>query len=86
MKKKILCLLMILILPVCLLFTSCSNIEKDVPKKSMFKVVDEFILGGSNHYVLVNKDTKVMYLVENKGGMTVMLNEDGTPMLWDGEL
>ena len=49
-----------------------------------FKEVDY-----ENCSVYIDKETKVMYLwVKNGsgGGLTVMLNADGTPMLWEGEL
>lgn len=53
------------------------------------------------YFVYVHKETKVIYLVYKNDhregsmssryaygyyGMTVMLNADGTPMLWEGEL
>ena len=38
--------------------------------------------------VVYHKDTKVMYVVSagsyNRGTFTVMLNPDGTPMVWEG--
>ncbi len=43
--------------------------------------------------VLVDKETRVMYLLYDSndgrysiGGLTVMLNADGSPMLYEGEL
>lgn len=36
--------------------------------------------------ILADKDTGVMYLfIENGGGITAMLNTDGTPKIWQGE-
>ena len=38
--------------------------------------------------VVYHEDTKVMYVVScgdsNRGTFTVMLNPDGTPMIWEG--
>ena len=53
---------------------------------SMFITV-EYV--SENWRVVYHKDTKVMYVVSggsyNRGTFTVMLNPDGTPMIWDGE-
>lgn len=87
MRKKIFCLLLILLLPVCLLFAGCGNAEKNYSKESMFVVVESLNIDcNCIIYIVVNKDTKVMYMTQYKGGTTVMLNADGTPMLWEGEL
>ena len=53
----------------------------------MFVVVNHINVDGTCiYYVLVNKETRVMYLTQYKGGMTVMVNADGSPMLYEGEL
>ena len=86
MKKKIFCLLLILIMPL-ILFSGCVNAEKKLEEKSMFVVVEHLNIDGNCIiYVLVNKETKVMYITQYKGALIVMLNPDGTPMLWEGEL
>lgn len=39
--------------------------------------------------ILVHKETRVMYIVENEnyqGGISIMLDKDGKPLLWQGEL
>jgi hypothetical protein len=83
--KKILCLLLVLIIPL-ILFSGCKNkINISDSEYTRFYIIDY------NHYVTVyvDKETRVMYLfVKNdyKGGLTAMLNPDGTPMLWEGEL
>lgn len=41
----------------------------------------------SGYQIYADKETGVMYLWmwnNNKGGLTVMLNEDGSPKIWDG--
>lgn len=83
--KKILCLLFILITP--LLFCGCGNAQTNYVEESMFIVIEYLNINQSNFiYILVHKETKVMYMTQYNGGLTVMLNADGTPMLWEGEL
>jgi len=43
--------------------------------------------------IMVDKETKVMYMYYGDGGtyggtagLTALLNADGTPMIWEGEL
>ena len=49
------------------------------------------IEGGGMHsyYIVYHKETKVMYAVSNgtysAGNFTVMVNPDGSPMLWKGD-
>ena len=49
---------------------------------SMFVVVED----GVDYSIVYHKDTKVMYSISdgayNRGTFTVMLNADGTPMLY----
>lgn len=70
------------------LFAGCSSIEKTSNvevNESSFVIVES--IGTCNIYVC--KETKVMYMfikIGNGAGLTVMLNADGTPMIYDGEL
>ena len=93
MKKKLFCLLLLLVLPVCLLFTGCDsqieNIKSENIKEDghLLVCIDSFYPSyGSYHYVLVHKETKVMYLSVMDGGLTVMLDKDGKPLLYEGAL
>ena len=86
MKKKLISLLLVLVMPM-LVLCGCGNAEEKYIEDSMFVVVDHINVDGTCiYYVLVNKETRVMYLTQYKGGMTVMLNADGSPMLYEGEL
>ena len=88
--KKLIVLLMAIALCACL-FVGCagssvstsSTYNEDAP--SMFVTV-EYV--GEYWRVVYHKDTKVMYVVSsgsyNRGTFTVMLNPDGTPMIWEG--
>ena len=88
---KLIAFLMAIALCACL-FVGCegssvstsSAYSEDTP--SMFVTV-EYV--GDYWRVVYHKDTKVMYIVSagsyNRGTFTVMLNSDGTPMIWEGE-
>lgn len=80
MKKKLFILLLILILPI-MLFCGCDTRDIEVTDYSRFK----HICCGEG-CIIVDKETGVMYLWVSavyKGGLTVMLNPDGTPMIWE---
>ena len=88
MKK----LLLLLLLPVMLL-AGCGDIRSDdyvsVEQDRFVEVKNYYSATGCDYTIVVDKETKVMYLmflIGYKGGLTVMLNSDGTPMLWQGEL
>jgi hypothetical protein len=88
--KKLIAFLMTIALCACL-FVGCSGspvnqsstYNEDNP--SMFVTI-EYV--SENWRVVYHKDTKVMYAVSaasyNRGVFTVMLNPDGTPMIWEG--
>ncbi len=43
---------------------------------------------GQEYLIYADNDTGVMYLyitISTGGGLTVMLNPDGTPKIWQGE-
>jgi hypothetical protein len=70
-----------------MLFSGCGDIETNYSEEDLFVEVDFMIPEqGMGIHVLVHKETRVMYIVQYRGGMVVMLNPDGTPMLWEGEL
>lgn len=58
---------------------------KEEPAKSMFIEVEQSVTWK----VVYQKDTKVMYVVsegcENYGNFTLLVNPDGTPMIWEGK-
>ena len=80
--KKIIAL-MIVVLAVAL--TGCSEVEEKTSDKSEFVIVE----GTSSWYIVYHKKTKVMYAVSqgayNGGTFTLLVNADGTPMIWEGE-
>lgn len=80
--KKIIAL-MIVVLAVVL--TGCSEVEDKSSDMSEFVIVE----GTSSWYIVYHKKTKVMYAVSqgayNGGTFTLLVNADGTPMIWEGE-
>lgn len=99
MKKKLFYILMILIIPISLLFVGCddsnkninlnnnSSIGQSVEDQTKFIEVGSIGAVGYKKYIYVNKATKVMYLIDDNGeAITVMVNPDGTPMIYQGEL
>ena len=56
----------------------------DIDRPMMFVNVEDTV----NWSVYYHKDTKVMYVCSkgmyNRGNMTVMLDADGKPLLWEG--
>ena len=86
--KKLIVLLMAIALCACL-FGCGTVIEdksevKEIPV-SMFVCVEKC----EGWWIVYHRETKVMYVVSagyyNCGTFTVLLNADGTPMIWEGE-
>lgn len=78
--------LLVMILFVFLL-TGCGEITES-QEKNMFVTIQEY--GYERPYdVVYHRNTKVMYVVShdsyNKGNFTVLVNPDGSPMLYETE-
>ena len=98
MKKKILIILLALIIPICLLFAGCGTKHKNYQDNSsdrfiiLEKVQDEFedIDGITiDIYIVVDKETRIMYFYYSgfeSIGFETMLDKDGKPLLYEGEL
>lgn len=84
MKKKIISATLAVFIMISL--CSCVVVEREDKKKdtSMFAVVETAALWK----VVYHRETKVMYAVSygsyNDGTFTLLVNPDGTPMLWGG--
>lgn len=94
MKKtcdKIIQFTFVSVISICSLLTACSGntvtIENEYNKEgtvsSMFVEVER----TGNFYVIYHKETKVMYAVSygahNCGTVTLLVDENGDPMLWE---
>ena len=87
--KKLIAIFVAIALCACL-FVGCggSNVNQssdyNEDRASMFVSVEHVSEGWR---VVYHKDTRVMYVVScgsyNRGTFTVMLNPDGTPMIWE---
>ena len=63
-------------------FTVCTVLrnEKTMPNSSIFTVLED----QRDMYIVYCKTTNVMYSVSKRNGdMTLLMNEDGTPMTYD---
>lgn len=85
MKFKILALSLVICL--CVMLSGCQNNYEDHEKlmESMFVPVEI-----TKYWLVVyQKDTKVMYTVSNAtsniGTFSVLVNPDGSPMVWDDD-
>ena len=85
--KKIISI--ILVLMTCLvLFCACDTTEdtEEKPFKERFEIVS---FAASSGMVVVDTETRVMYLFVKSGyggGLTVMVDAEGNPLLYEGEL
>lgn len=87
MMKKLITIFVTIALCACL-FAGCNGnptTEKEVSKNSSFVIVED----GAGYYIVYHKDTKVMYVMSagssNYGNFYLLVNADGTPMIWEGE-
>lgn len=87
MKK----IIAICLLTVCVFLGSCTKVMTDeqisnseTTNSSMFILVET----TETWQVVYHKETKVMYAVSsgyyNSGTFTLLVNADGTPMIWEG--
>lgn len=80
MIKKIGCAVIAILLV--LLLIGCTSNDA-VVQQEMFASVEN----GTSWIVVYHKETKVMYVVSmssyNCGNFTLLVNADGTPMLWE---
>lgn len=87
MKKKIAAA----ILTATLLIAGCESVNVSTEQDVDSIVVDRIVVDHTDNYTIyADKDTGVMYLFvgggyKKGGGLTVMLNADGTPKIWNGE-
>lgn len=89
MTKRIICALLCVIFAFFLI--GCGTPIERVDEKTQ-KPVSMFIIvegsGADCYRIVYHRDTKVMYAIScggyNAGNFTVLLNPDGSPMLWEG--
>ena len=72
-----------------LLFTGCAYRDELFQNGGRFKLVEDSGKSSDGYFILVDKETRVMYLFVKYGygaGLEVMVDEEGKPMLYEGEL
>lgn len=96
MRKIIAIFMMILIC--CMMFIGCSKqnqtpiINETTTTNELadrFKVITDDNLGTGYCNVIVDNETGVMYLFRgsmNRGGLTVMVDADGNPLIYSGDV
>lgn len=89
MFKRIICVLLCVIFAFFLVACGGPTIlHVEEPKQtSMFIAIEKNSSNG--FWVVYHRDTKVMYVVSaggyNTGNFTVLVNPDGSPMIWEGD-
>lgn len=83
MKRIIVIVLILLMLAGC---TSLESVSEDPVDVSRFMMVEKCIPWE----IVVDRETKVMYAVSlggyNCGTFTLLVDADGKPLLWEGEI
>ena len=80
----------LIIVSIMLMFAGCASTRAEATEVDVSNDGDTFVCIDSNYYcwIVYHKDTKVMYAVSrsgyNAGTYTVLVNADGTPMIWEG--
>ena len=77
--------IVMLIIIFSMLIAVCVLSVKESCENKSIKNQLERVQGGYRQSVLYDRDTKVMYLWDYRGGYTVMVDADGSPLLYEGE-
>ena len=78
----------LIIVSMILMFAGCASIRAEAKEVEETGDGNTFVLVDADYYcwVVYHKDTKVMYAVSrspnNIGTYTLLVNTDGTPMIW----
>lgn len=70
------------------LFVGCSDTSDTISESRWANSGFTWIETKGGVAYIYHNDTKVIYVyksIGNSAGMTVLLNPDGTPMIWEGE-
>ena len=84
--KKLIVMLMLAVMLVGCGLSSESELDGDKSNVGRFVTVEKRVY----YYIAVDRETKVMYTVSdgmyNRGTFTVMVDENGKPLTWEGDL
>lgn len=84
--KKMIALFAALLIIGCML-TACGDhpaADDEAPKERLFKTIEGEV-GWSLYSICYCKETKVMYSISEGGTMTLLVNPDGSPMIYTGD-
>ena len=79
----------LVIISIVVMFAGCTSTRAEAKEVDDVDNGNTFILVDADYYcwIVYHKDTKVMYAVSrsgyNAGTYTVLVNADGTPMIWE---
>lgn len=90
--RKYICIIL-LVLFICAIFTACgpeigSTLDSTSKRFEIVENLGTATNGLCNIYIVIDTQTNVEYLYmerDHRAAITVLLNSDGTPMLWYGE-
>ena len=80
----------LIIVSMVVMFAGCTSTRAEATEVDDADDGNTFILVDADYYcwIVYHKDTKVMYAVSrsgyNAGTYTLLVNADGTPMVWEG--
>lgn len=87
MKKLVIMILCMVLLTGCGNRADSQEQDTKTQESNMFVYIQPTVL--DDYYVVYHKDTKVMYAVSagyyNRGNFTLLVNPDGTPMLYEAD-
>ena len=88
--KKFILVLLILLTPLCLFGCQPKSADYSEVGQDRFILIKRYIeVDSFDYYIAVDKDTKIMYIIISgpyKAGITVLLDENGNPQKYEGEL
>lgn len=80
----------LIIVSIVLMFAGCASTRAEATEVDVSNDGDTFVCIDSDYCccIVYHKDTKVMYAISNgkynRGTVTLLVNADGTPMIWEG--
>lgn len=85
-KKLVISILVIaLLMLIACIFKDLIVIETTASNERFVKTGQLQMINGYNIYVLYDSKTKVQYVFSGKGGFSVLVDQEGKPLLYTGE-
>ena len=80
----------LVITSIVVMLAGCTSTRAEATEVDVSNDEDTFVCIDSDYrcWIVYHKDTKVMYAISNGqyncGTVTLLVNADGTPMIWEG--